>query len=301
MPQDMDIALLRSFAAVAESGRMTQAAKSLHLTQSAVSQRIKRLEDQLGLALFERRADAAHLTRDGERFLGRARRLIVFHDEMLREMRGGDFAGEVRFGVPHDVVGTIMPAILGKFHKLHPNVLVTLVSETTAVLCKLLNERAIEFSLTTERERAAGTDCLFTDHLVWVGARGGTAARARPLSVALGRDNCGFRTSAVNALNKAGLPWRPICQVGSMEPVFATLEADMAVAPFLACTIPKRLVVLRTPQLPALPSFHVNLRYPAGHLSNAAEELIRLIRADFAARKNTAPDRRPKARRQRGG
>ncbi len=157
MPQDMDIALLRSFAAVAESGRMTQAAKSLHLTQSAVSQRIKRLEDQLGLALFERRADAAHLTRDGERFLGRARRLIVFHDEMLREMRGGDFAGEVRFGVPHDVVGTIMPAILGKFHKLHPNVLVTLVSETTAVLCKLLNERAIEFSLTTERERAAAS------------------------------------------------------------------------------------------------------------------------------------------------
>src|SRR5262249_16031297 len=131
--RDIDISLLRAFVAVAETGRMTQAAKMVHLTQSAVSQKIRRLEDLLGLVLFESRPNTARLTRGGERFFNRAQRLIALNDEILGEMRGADFSGEVKLGVPHDVVGSMMPAILRRFGREHPSVLVTLVSDVTTV------------------------------------------------------------------------------------------------------------------------------------------------------------------------
>jgi len=82
----------------------------------------------------------------------------------------------------------------------------------------------------TESEPGDSEQLLLTDRLVWVGAKGGDACRQRPLSVALGQESRGFRTSAIEALTKAGIEWRAICQVGSLEPVFATLEADMAAA-----------------------------------------------------------------------
>lgn len=284
MHRDIDVGLLRAFVAVAETGRMTQAAKVTHVTQSAVSQRILRLENLLELKLFERRSEAAQLTRDGERFMSRARRLIALNDEILSEMGSGDFAGEIRIGVPHDVVGSLLPPLLREFRQAHPNILMTLVSDVSSTLTRLLSARKIDVALTTDRDRAARKDCLLSDRLVWVGAADGSAADRRPLSVALGQDGCGFRASAVDALNKAGIPWRSICQVGSLEPVFATLEADMAIAPFLSKTVPARLAILEAAELPALPPFFINLRLSAGPTTTSTDAFVRHVREGFATR-----------------
>lgn len=284
MPRDIDIGLLRAFVAVAETGRMTQAAKVIHITQSAVSQRILRLETLLQLKLFERRSDAAQLTKDGERFMSRALQLIALNDEILNEMSGSDFAGEIRIGVPHDVVGSLLPPVLREFRQTYPNILVTLVSDVSSTVRRLLDERKIDVALTTDRDRAARRDCLLSDHLVWVGAADGSAANRRPLSVALGTDGCGFRASAVDALNKAGIPWRSICQVGSLEPVFATLEADMAIAPFLSRTVPGRLAIVEAVELPALPHFFINLRRSEGPITASTSAFVRHVCEGFASR-----------------
>ena len=282
--RDIDVGLLRAFIAVAETGRMTTAARVVNLSQGAVSQQIKRLESLFGEALFERRADAARLTRAGERLMVGAHRLVALNDEVMHQMRDADFSGEVRLGVPHDIVGRLLPPILRAFRQAHPNVLVTLVSHTTHALRADLRDGRIDLALTTEPERGARDQCLLTDRLVWVGVRGGEAHLRRPLSVALGNEDCSFRACAIDALTRAGIDWRPICQVGSLEPVFATLEADMAIAPFLARTIPERLKPLDDNSLPALPRFHINLRLPTTGASAVAKELARHVREGFAQR-----------------
>jgi len=282
--RDIDVSLLRAFVAVAETGSMTRAANIVHVTQSAVSQRIHRLESLLEVRLFEREAAAARLTKDGERFVTRARRLIALNDEILSEMRAGNFTGEIRFGVPHDVVATVLPPMLREFRRAWPNVLVTLVSSTTTVLKAHLDDGKLDVALTTERERAGRRDCLLSDPLVWVGAIGGSAAHRRPLCVALGQKGCAFRASAIDVLDKAGIAWRAICQVGSLEPVFATVEADMAIAAFLRRTVPEKLEILGSHELPALPAFHINLRFPQGPISEAAQGLVDHIRDGFRSR-----------------
>lgn len=282
--RNIDIGVLRAFVAVAETRRMTAAAKVVNLTQSAVSQKIKRLEDMLSLTLFERKADAVHLTRDGERLIVRAHRLIALNDEVMNEMRGSDFSGEVRLGVPHDVVAMMMPPILRAFRQEHPNVLVTLVSDTSRALTTMLRDKAVDLALMTEPYRGSTEQFLMVDQLVWAGARGGDAANRRPLSVALGQEPCAFRASATEALNRSGIGWRTVCQVGSLEPVFATLKADMAVAPFLAHTIPDYLTIVRDSDLPRLPAFHINLKMPSTGSPPVAKELARYIQEDFSRR-----------------
>lgn len=282
--RDIDVGLLRAFIAVAETGRMTTAAKVVNLSQGAVSQQIKRLELLFEEKLFERRADAARLTRAGERLMVGAHRLVALNDEVMNQMRDTDFTGEVRLGVPHDIVGMLMPPILRVFRQARPNVLVTLVSDTTQSLRADLREGKIDLALTTELERGGRDQWLLSDRLVWVGTKGGEAHLRRPLSVALGNETCGFRASAIEALTRAGIDWRPICQVGSLEPVFATLEADMAIAPFLSRTVPDRLMPLDDSSLPALPIFHINLRLPTTGVSAVTRELARHVREGFRKR-----------------
>lgn len=282
--RDIDVGLLRSFVAVAETGRMTTAARVVNLSQGAVSQQIKRLETLFRMNLFDRAADAARLTRDGEKLIAQAHRLIALNDDVLEQMQQADFAGEVRLGVPHDVVGKLMPPILRRFSQEHPNVLVTLVSELTHSLKAALYERKVDLALMTESEPAKREQLLLTDRLVWVGAKGGDAWRRRPVAVALGQEGCAFRALAIRALTKSGIEWRPICQVGSLEPVFATLEADMAVAPFLFHTVPDRVEVLPDGCLPPLPAFHINLRLPPKGATKVALELARHIREGFSRR-----------------
>jgi DNA-binding transcriptional LysR family regulator len=293
--RDIDVGLLRAFVAVAETGRMTKAGGVVNLSQGAVSQQIKRLEALFELKLFDRRADAARLTSEGEKLLGRAHRLIALNDEVMAQMRDRDFAGAVRLGVAHDIVGRMLPPILRTFCEQHPNVLVTLVSDTTHALRAALRDRRVDLALMTEAERGDVDQLMLTDRLVWIGAQDAKAGARRPLPVAMGPESCGFRESAIKALTKARIDWRAICQVGSLEPVFATLEADMAVAPFLSHTIPDRLVRCEDDELPPLPYFHINLRLPSIGVNAETLELARHIRESFA-RRGASAQRGPSVR-----
>ncbi len=95
MSRNLDTALLRAFVAVAETAGMTSAANVLNLTQAAVSQQIKRLEDAFGTALFTRDRRGLTLTAAGERLFAKAKRLLALNDEIWAEMTTPVFEGEV--------------------------------------------------------------------------------------------------------------------------------------------------------------------------------------------------------------
>ena len=126
MVRNLDTSLLRAFVAVAETAGMTSAANVLHLTQAAVSQQIKRLEDAFGCELFERDRRGLRLTAAGERLLGRAKRMLALNDEIWAEMTTPDFSGEVRLGIPTDIVHAYLPPILKRFARAYPKVRIVL-------------------------------------------------------------------------------------------------------------------------------------------------------------------------------
>lgn len=285
MPHNIDTALLRAFAAVAETGGMTSAARLLNLTQSAVSLQIKRLEDALGQRLFVRDRRGLRLTPGGERLLARAHRLLALNDEMWAMMTAPDFEGEVRVGVPYDIVAAYMPPVLRSFDRAWPRVRITLVCRNTVLLLRALERGEVDLTLTTEAEPRPHGEALLPDPLVWVGARDGRAHEREPLPVSIGDERCAFRPFVLKALVDAGRDWRPVCEVSNMEALRATVQADVAVAPLLASTVPDALQILEPGAgLPPLPLFHINLHLPRIGASEVALELARHLRQQFAAR-----------------
>ncbi|RCS57371.1 LysR family transcriptional regulator [Parvibium lacunae] len=118
----MEIYQLRSFLAVARLGHLTRAAETLHLSQPAVSKHIKALEEELGIALFERTTSGMALTKAGQLLLTQAERTLVSAVElvnMARKMRG-EVAGTIRLGTIIDPEYLRLGEFLGQLLQHYP-------------------------------------------------------------------------------------------------------------------------------------------------------------------------------------
>ncbi len=264
---------------------MTRAGRLLNLTQAAVSQQIKRLEELFGQRLFERNRREASLTSPGERLLPHARRILELNDEVWARMTSPEFQGEIRVGVPHDIVRPFMPPILRSFRQAWPSVRVILECNTSPRLREKLERGEIDMTLTTERAPGPHGETLLPERLVWVGARDGCAHLRRPLPVGLGDSTCAFRRAAMDALAKSEIDWTTVCEDGNMAALYAALEADLSVSPLLETTIPEGLErVGDEAGLPQLPRFGIQLYLPPAGAGEIAQEMARHIREQFSAR-----------------
>jgi DNA-binding transcriptional LysR family regulator len=274
MNRDIDVALLRAFLMVVDTGGVTTASRLLNRTQAAVSQQIKRLEELFGAELFLREHKRMMLAPAGERLLGQARQMVAQNDQLWGQMTKPDFEGEVRFGVPKDIVSSYVPSILRRFNKAWPRVRVTLVCDNSHELLEGLADGTVDVTLSTDATAAPGADLLRRDRLVWVGNPGGDAHRQRPLPVSIGSRTCRFRPVVLEALRHAGLDWRYVLEVSNQDAVNASIAAGIAVGALLQDSVPDHLQILDAKfGLPPLPEFLVNLSLPASGASEIATEL----------------------------
>jgi DNA-binding transcriptional LysR family regulator len=193
------------------------------------------------------------------------------------------YEGEVRLGVPTDIVGPFLPPILKRFDISWPRVRVSLKCTTTPQLLEMLRKGSVDLTLTTEQKCRAHGETLLEDDLVWAGAINGGAHRRNPLPVSLGRETCEFRPSVLQALRDAGIDWRPVCESG-MDALKASLDADVAIGPFLRRTVPDYLRVVEDHRLPRLPRFLINMYLPPARQSEIAVEVARHVRQEFNLR-----------------
>jgi DNA-binding transcriptional LysR family regulator len=283
--RNIDTALLRAFVAVAETGGMTAAAGVLNLTQAAVSQQIKRLEESFGCVLFRRERRGLQLTFAGERLFGRAQRMLALNDEIWAEMTTPLYEGEVRLGIPFDIVSGFLPPVLKAFTQAYPRIMISLDCRPSRFLLESLDAGEINLAITTELGCQPHGESLVMDRLVWAGAKGGSAHRQRPLPLSLGSESCAFRPPILRALMEAGIDWRPVSEISNMDAMNATVQTDLAVGALLSSTVPANLDILGPGSgLPLLPQFSINLYLPKTGATPIAAELARYIRDGFMAR-----------------
>ncbi|MEM6886860.1 MAG: LysR family transcriptional regulator [Pseudomonadota bacterium] len=280
--RNLDVTTLRSFVAVADAGGVTRAAGYLHLTQSAVSMQLKRLEEMLGVELLDRSGRTIALTSAGEQLLVYARRMVALNDEVIDRLTDHAYEGEIVLGVPHDIVYPAIPQVLKQFHAAFPRVKVQLVSLYTRGLKEMFARGACDLILTTEMELEAGAEMLCQKPLRWIGAPDGNAWRQRPLKLAFGR-MCTFRPRVVDALDAAGLPWDVVVETESDRTIEATVSADLAVHTMIEGTEPPHLVrIEHNGVLPSLPEQMINLYCVPGRRDVVHDALVGLLRHAFA-------------------
>jgi DNA-binding transcriptional LysR family regulator len=277
--RNIDIALLRALDAVVEAGSVTSAARLLNLTQAAVSLQLKRLEETFGFRLVDRSRKGVRLTAQGERLIAQARRLVRSNDELWASMSAREFDGEVRLGMPSDLVRPFGTPLLRRFDHAWPRVRVTITCDTSGRLIDQLERREVDVAIVVQPDCGRHGETLRIDPLVWAGARDGTAHRRDPLPLSTGDDTCPHRPIALKALEAAGRDWRFVCEVASFEAICAPVEADIAISPLLTSTVPDDLDIIPPDSgLPPLADFRINLYLPPAGASDIAIELARHIR-----------------------
>jgi DNA-binding transcriptional LysR family regulator len=280
--RNLDVAILRSFVAVAESGGVTRAAGFLHLTQSAVSMQLIRLEEMLGVELLDRTGRKVALTASGEQLLVYARRMLALNDEVIGRLTDQAYEGEIVLGVPHDIVYPAIPQVLKQFNAAFPRVKVQLESSNTVGLKSQFSRGECDVILTTETEVDSGAETLCRKPLVWIGAPGGSAWRQKPLKLAFGR-HCTFRPRVIDALDAAGMEWDVTVETDSDRTIEATVSADLAVNTMIEGTEPPHLErITHGGLLPSLPEQLINLYGAQATQTVFHETLVNLLRQTFA-------------------
>ena len=257
--KNLDLGTLRSFVTIADAGSMTRAASRLFMTQSAISMQIKRLESSLGFSVLERSAQGMTPTAEGEQLLHFANQMLALNDEAMGRLTSPDFEGQIRLGVPGDVIYPHIPVILREFSRDYPRVQVKLSSAQTFTLKHEFQQGSQDIVLTTEKAASPGGRVISTQPLVWTGAAEGVAWKKRPLPLGFAKI-CAFKSGVTKALDDAGIDWVDIVASGDAAASEAMTSADLCVTAELESAIhSSRVIIDHGGQLPELPEHSIVL------------------------------------------
>jgi len=241
----LELDVLRTFVAIAETGSFTLAASVVFRTPSAVSMQIKKLEDNLGRQVFLRDARSVSLTADGEMLLGYAKRLLALNREAMAKFIMPDIKGVVHLGSPDDYGERVLPTVLKRFAQSHPSIAVNVTIDQSSNLKRRLADRQLDLTLITVCQTPPeGAEILLTEPVVWAGAKGGSAHLCEPLPVSLWEEGCVWRANALEALERQGRNYRVAYMSAHTAGQRSAILSDLAVAPLAKSFIGEDIVAL---------------------------------------------------------
>jgi len=170
----MELRQLRYLVALAEERNFTRAAAREHVAQPALSQQIRRLEDEVGLALAQRTTRSVSITEAGEMLVTRARLILAELDSARSELDGlrGIQRGHVAVGAMHTMGPIDITMALATFHQRHPEVELSVREQSSEELAEMLryDELDLAFLSVTERIESRGLELrqLIDEELVVV-------------------------------------------------------------------------------------------------------------------------------------
>lgn len=230
----IELDLLKTLVAIAETGNFSAAAEAVFRTPSAVSMQVKRLEELLGRPVFKRDSRSVTLTGDGEMLLVHARRVLAMNRELVARFITPEVAGVVRMGAPDDVAERMLPGMLRRFAETHPCVTVDVVVENSLELRNRIESGRLDMAIVTcdlcdGKEIAAET--LLTERLVWACLKNGIAPESDPLPISVWEEGCAWRNAGINSLESMERSYRVSFQSANISGQKAAILADLAVAP----------------------------------------------------------------------
>lgn len=245
---DLDIDLLRCFVTVTERQGFTAAGQTLGLTQSAISLKIKRLEDIVGKRVFERTSRSLALTADGEVLLSYARRLLSLNDEAVRRMIAPSVHGHLRLGVADHFVPHHLAPILARFARTYPDVQLEVEVGRSQELRAACERGRLDLVIGKRREGEQAGIPIWTEPLTWAAApdfplpRGGPDGISRVLPLAMLTPGCMYRDRALSVLANRNIPHEIVYTSASLLGVIAAVQAGLGATVLGSSSLPDGLV-----------------------------------------------------------
>ncbi len=257
---DLDPALLRTFVAVVETGRLTHAGHRVGRTQPAITHQIKRLEEMVGRPLFGPDRRNLTLTADGEVLLQFARAMLRLNEEARERFSAPVVEGRVVLGTPDLYAAHLLPEILADFSKAFPGIEVELRCRRSLYLLQALEAGELDLALVTRQTEAQDGALVRREPLVWVAGPSGRPETEETVPLALLPEGSVYRERAIEALSLVQRRWRIVTISDSLAGLQAALFAGLAVAVFPRCALAPGLRRLGAREgFPALPTLDLVL------------------------------------------
>ena len=253
----LDLDAVQAFVRIAELGSFTRAAEATRTTQSAVSLKLKRLEERLGCRLLERTPRSVALSARGAAFLEHARELLEVHDRAFAQVSGA--RQRLTVGISDHVAGPELPGLIARMNAQDPQLLIEIRIGSSGDLLQSFDRRELDSVIVRFDAKRGDGEVLAEEKIGWFAAPGWRHRADEPLPVATLAEPCGVRVLSSRLLDEAGVSWTEIFVGGGVAAVSAAVMAKLGVAalakrmlPFGAVDVGPRLELPALPRLPIL-------------------------------------------------
>ena len=257
--QGFDLEQLRTLVAVADAGSLTAAAPRVYLSQSSVSEQIRKLEERAGQSLLTRSKAGVAPTEAGLRLLGHARRILALSDEAFRDLRGETLQGELRLAVTDYFRPGDLTRLLGRLGERYPQVRlhVTILKSDALRTAYAHGDFDVGLAMNIAGANAAaagGGAVLRRESLAWLGATGLRVVRGEPVRLLALPDTCSLHQFTVSLLRRRRVPYVLAHVASGVAGLQSALAAGLGVACLNESAIGEGIARLAPPHgLPALP------------------------------------------------
>ncbi|EIJ48749.1 LysR family transcription regulator protein [Herbaspirillum sp. GW103] len=275
---------LQTFATAATASSFTEAGRQLGLTQSTVSDHIRRLEESLGRRLFVRDTHSLALTADGESLLVHARLILQAHARAEAQFSAPRLRGRVRFGTSDDLAMGPLPDMLAAFRSQHPEVELEITIGLTSDLYAALEQGKLDLLVGKRRAGESRGHSMFSTPMQWLTRPDTLVDLSEPLPLILLPEPSITRAATLQALGKSGHHWRIVCTSGSHAGCMAAARGGLGLAALPQHLGSRDLVEpLNHAALPRLPDVEY-VALTARRLSRPADTLYQILMASRLSR-----------------
>lgn len=268
----LDLDAVKAFVLTAELQSFTRAAEALDSTQSAISLKLRRLEDQLGRRLLERTPRQVRLSAEGAAFMEAARELVGAHERAIASFEVKQ--RRLVIGISHQLVGSELPGLLLWMNEHDPHLVIELRVAGSNDVLKAYDDGVLDAALVLQSEdRRRNGEVLFAESFAWIAAAHWQPRAGQPLPLSTQGETCSIRAAAVRALDSAGIAWTEVFIGKGAAVVGAAAAIGLAVAVLPRRAAPSGTIDIgQALSLPPLPTHEVVL-YSALHDSRSRSAL----------------------------
>lgn len=240
---NMELHYLKLFHAVASFLSLSRAAEELHISQPAVSIQIKKLEEEIGLKLFERKGRQVYLTQSGIILYRYTTKIFDLVGQATAELYSlkGTIWGKVQVGASNTPGIYIMPRILGKYKKKYPDVVTNLHVKTTYEIENMLYQNQLDFAIMgggVSREDIFNLEKLMVDEVVLaVSPENPLAQRGIVTAEELIKEqyithehNSALFRLVENIVEELGLPFTVAMSLGSIDAIKQAISYNLGIS-----------------------------------------------------------------------